>query len=82
MNNPERISSIVLSILGIVIVFDTILAQFFSIGVIQNNLVLSYCIAFVLLSIKYESIVKKKYVVIPMYLMVLQTIYSLILKYT
>ena len=29
----------------------------------------------------YESILKKKYVVIPMYIMILQTIYSLILKY-
>ena len=81
MNNPEKISSIVLCILGVVIVVDTILAQFFSIGEIQDNLVLPYCIAFVLLSIKYESILKKKYVVIPMYIMVLQTIYSLILKY-
>jgi len=82
MNNLEKISSIVLSILGIVIVVDTILVQFFFIGEIQDNLVLSYCIAFILVSLKYESIVKKKYVVIPMYLMILQTIYSLILKFS
>ena len=81
MNKSEQISSIVLSILGIVLVVDAILEQVFNIGIRQNSLVIAYCIAFVLLAIKFQDIIKKKYVMIPMYLMILQTFYSLTLKY-
>ena len=77
----EKISSIILIILGIVIVIDTILEQFFNIGTKQNSLVLGYCIAFVLLSIKFPNILKKKPVIIPMYIMVVQMVYSLIITY-
>jgi len=42
----EKISSIILTILGIVIVIDTFLEQFFNIGTKQNSLVLGYCITF------------------------------------
>jgi len=77
----EKISSIILTILGVIIVIDTILEQFFNIGTKQNSLVLGYCIAFVLLSIKFPNILKKKAVIVPMYIMVAQMVYSLIITY-
>ena len=58
----EKISCLILSILGIVIVIDGILEQFFNIGVKQDSLVIGYCIAFVLISIKFPNILKKKIV--------------------
>ena len=80
MDKIEKIASIVLCVVSIVLIVDGILAQFFNIGVEQKGLTLGYCIAFVLLSVKYKNILKKKYVVIPMYVMVGQMIYSLIVK--
>tara|TARA_B110000263_G_scaffold153735_1_gene133433 strand:- start:13362 stop:13607 length:246 start_codon:yes stop_codon:yes gene_type:complete len=77
----EKFLSLIISILGIIIVIDAILEQFFNIGVKQNSLVIGYCIAFVLLSIKFPNILKKKLVIIPMYIMVLQMLYSLITTY-
>ena len=79
--STEKLSSLILTILGVVLVVDTILEQFFNIGIRQNSLVLGYCIAFILLSIKFPSILKKKYVTIPLYIMVIQTFYSLIVRY-
>ena len=58
----EKISCLILSILGIVIVIDGILEQFFNIGVKQDSLVIGYCIAFVLISIKFPNILKRKFV--------------------
>ena len=77
----EKLSSLILTILGIVVVIDAILEQFFSIGTKQDSLVLGYCICFVLLSIKSPNILKRKYVIIPMYIMIVQMIYSLIITY-
>ena len=77
----KKLSALILSILGIIIVIDAILEQFFDIGVKQDSLVIGYCIAFVLLSIKFPNILKIKPVIIPMYIMVLQTLYSLITTY-
>ena len=77
----EKLSSLILAILGIVVVIDAILEQFFSIRTKQDSLVLGYCIGFVLLSIKSPNILKRKYVIIPMYIMVLQMLYSLITTY-
>ena len=76
----EKIASIILCIISIVLIIDTVLAQFLNRGTYQNNLALVYCIAFILLSIKYKNILSKKYVVIPLYIMIFQTIYSLIIK--
>ena len=81
MKKLEKISSIILSMLGIVLVVDAILEQVFNIGIRQNSLVIAYCILFVILVMKFQDIIKKKYVMIPMYLMILQTFYSLTLKY-
>ena len=81
MDRIEKLSSVVLCILGIVLVVDTILEQFFNIGIRQNSLTIAYCIAFVLLSIKFQNILKRKYVTIPLYIMIVQTIYSLTLTY-
>ena len=81
MDRIEKLASVVLCILGIVIVVDAILEQFFNIGIRQNSLTIAYCIAFVLLSIKFQNILKRKYVTIPLYIMIVQTIYSLTLTY-
>ena len=81
MIKNEKISSIILSVLGFVIVIDTILEQFFNIGTKQNSLVVGYCVAFILLSLKFPNILKNKYVVIPLYIMIIQMIISLTSKY-
>ena len=81
MKKSEKISSIILSMLGIVLVVDAILEQVFNIWIRQNSLVIAYCILFVILVMKFQDIIKKQYMMIPMYLMILQTFYSLTLKY-
>ena len=83
MDNKKigQISSYILCFLGIVIIIDTFLANQFDIGTYQKGLVLAYCIAFVLLSTKFPSISKKKYVIYPLFLMIAQTFYSLVNKY-
>ena len=81
MIKNEKISSIILSVIGFIIVIDTILAQFFNIGTKQNSLVTGYCVAFILLSLKFPNILKNKYVVIPLYIMIIQMIFSLISRY-
>ena len=78
----EDLSSLILSILGIVIVIDAILEQFFNIGIKQNSLVIGYCIAFILLSTKFPNILKRKTVTIPIYIMIIQTLYSIVKTYT
>ena len=80
MDKTEKIVSIVLCILGFFLVVDGILVQFFNIGTEQKTLVIGYCVAFVLCSTKYKNILKKKYVVMPLYVMIGQMIYSLIIK--
>ena len=77
----EKISCLILSILGIVIVVNGILENFFNIEVKQDCLVIGYCIAFVLISIKFPHVLKRKFVIIPMYMMILQTLYSLVITY-
>ena len=79
-NKIEKILSILLCIVGIIIVADTFLARFFNIGIEQKSLRLGYCTAFILLAIKFPPIVKKKYVIIPLYLMIFQMFYSLYLR--
>tara|TARA_B100000929_G_C15307733_1_gene352673 strand:+ start:155 stop:406 length:252 start_codon:yes stop_codon:yes gene_type:complete len=81
MNKVEKISPIIMGILGIVIIVDVFLEQFFGIGTKQNSLTLIYCISFVLLTTQFKSILKNKLIMIPFYIMILQTSYSLITKY-
>ena len=81
MIKNEKISSIILSVIGFIIVIDTILEQCFNIGTKQNTLVVGYCVAFILLSLKFPNILKNKYVVIPLYIMIIQMIISLTSKY-
>jgi len=81
MSKEEKIVSLILSLVGIVLVVDVFLEIFFNIGTKQNYLTVGYCIAFILLSIKSPKIIKKKYVIFPLYLMIFQTIYSLYDKY-
>ena len=77
----EKICSVILSIVGIILVIDTILEQFFNIVTKPQGFIFGYCIAFVLLGIKFPNILKRKYVVYPLYIMVAQAIYSLMNKY-
>ena len=77
MPKEEKIISLILSLVGIVLVVDV----FFNFGTKQNYLTVGYCIAFIFFSIKSPKIIKKKYVIIPLYLMIFQTIYSLYDKY-
>ena len=81
MNKVEKISPIIMGILGIVIIVDVFLEQFFGIGTKQKSLTLIYCISFVLLTTQFKSILKNKLIMIPFYIMILQTSYSLITKY-
>ena len=62
--NTEKTSSLILCLLGVIIIIDSILEQFFNIGTKQNSLVWGYCIAFILLSTKFPNILNKKYVII------------------
>ena len=80
MDKTEKIASIILCIVGVVIVVDGILAQFFNRGVLQYNLVMGYSVGFVLLTTKYKNLLKKQYVVFPLYIMIAQMIYSLFIK--
>jgi len=75
----KNIAAFVLSLIGVIIVIDTALSQFLTIGSEQKILTIMYCIAFIMLSIKFPNILKNKYVTIPIYAMILQTIYSLFL---
>jgi hypothetical protein len=81
MKNNTRLASLVLSFVGIIIVIDTALQQFFNIGTEQKNLTIVYCIVFILLSIMLPKLLNKKYALIPLYIMILQMIYSLFLIY-
>jgi len=81
MNNNTRLASLILSFMGIVIVIDTALQQFFKIGTEQKNLTIVYSIVFILLSIMLPKLLNNKYVIIPLYIMILQMIYSLFLMY-
>ena len=76
-----KIASYTLCILGIVSVLNTFLVQFFNITSYSKELSLGYCIGFIITSAKYPEIIKKKYVVIPLYLMIIQLFYSLITTY-
>ena len=58
MNKVEKISPIIMGILGIVIIVDVFLEQFFGIGTKQNSLTLIYCISLVLLTTQFKSILK------------------------
>jgi len=75
MKKSENLSSTTLSIFRIVLVVDATLEQVFNIGIRQNSLVIAYCILFLILIMKFQDIIKKIYVMIPMYLMILQTFY-------
>ena len=77
----EKLTSLILSILGTVIIVDTFLVQTFNIGTKQESLTIGYCIAFVLFSIKFPKITKKKTVLIPLYILIAQMLYSFIKTY-
>ena len=79
MKNNRDIAAFMLSGVGIIIVINTVLQQFFNIGVAQKVFTILYCVAFILLTIKYKNLLNNKYVIIPLYVMVLQMVYSFFL---
>ena len=84
MNQEDKIikfSSYCLCFVGTVCAVDTFLFQIFNLGSYSRELSLGYCIGFIIASTKYPEIIKKKYVVIPLYLMIVQLFYSLIITY-
>ena len=70
-----------MGIFGIILIVGVFLEQFFNFGTKQNILTLIYCISFVLLSAQFKSMIKNKFVMIPLYIMIIQTGYSLIATY-
>ena len=70
-----------MGIFGIELIVDVFLEQFFNIGTKQNSLTIMYSISFVLLTTQFKSMIKNKFVMIPLYIMIIQTSYSLITTY-
>ena len=81
MKKIEKISPVIMGIVGIVIIVDVFLEQFFNIGTKQNNLTLIYCVSIVLLTTQFKGMIKNKFVMTPFYIMIIQTIYSFITTY-
>ncbi|MAI88441.1 MAG: hypothetical protein CMF98_05190 [Candidatus Marinimicrobia bacterium] len=81
MNKLEKKSSIIMSVFGIGLILNLLLIQFFNIGLKSNIFTLIYCVLFVLMTIQFKSIIRKKYVMIPLFILIIQTSYSLITTY-
>ena len=81
MNKLEKKSSIIMSVFGIGLILNLLLIQFFNIGLKSNIFALIYCVLFVLMTIEFESIIRKKSVMIPLFILIIQTTYSLITTY-
>lgn len=81
MNKVEKISTMILLILGVVLFVDLFLELFFSAGTKQNSLIIGYFISFVLLNNKFKSISKNKFVMIPFYMVVVLHVISFIQKF-
>ena len=81
MKKTEKILPIIMGIVGIVIIVDVFLEQFFNIGTKQNNLTLIYCISIIILTTQFKGMIMNKFVMIPLYIMIIQTIYSLVITY-
>lgn len=81
MNKLEKKSSIIMSVFGIGLILNLLLIQFFNIGLKSNIFALIYCVLFVLMTIQFKSIIRKKYVMIPLFILIIQTSYSLITTY-
>ena len=77
----EKISIIILTIVGIVVSVDIFLEIFFSIGVKQNILAIGYFCSFLLLSEHFKNINKNKFVMIPFYMAVVLQLMLFILKF-
>ena len=80
IKNSEKICSYSLIIISLFLIIDTFLANQFQIGNQDRNLRLAYCIGFVLSSTKFPNIIKNKFVVYPLYIIIGQMVYSLIIS--
>ena len=81
MKEAEKISNIILAILGVVLSVDLFLVLFFNIGTEQGILTIGYFISFILLSKKFKSIKENKFVTIPFFILVVLEIISFVLKF-
>ena len=81
MNKLEKKSSIIMSVFGIGLILNLLLIQFFNIGLKSNIFALIYCVLFVLMTIQFKSIIRKKSVIIPLLILIIQPSYSLITTY-
>ena len=81
MKKTEKILPIIMGIIGIVIIVDVFLEQIFNIGTKQNNLTLIYCISIIILTTQFKGMIINKFVMIPLYIMIIQTIYYLVITY-
>ena len=72
MNNVEKISTVLLLVLGFVLlVFSFLELFFYSFAINQNNLIsMGYFVLFLLLSSKYKNIFKNKFLMITFYMVV------------
>ena len=80
IKNSEKICSYSLIITSLFLIIDTFLANQFQIGNEDADFRLAYCIGFVLSSSKFPNIMKNKFVVYPLYIMIGQMVYSLIIN--
>ena len=81
MNRLEKLSAIIMGLFGVGLVLNVFIKEFFDFGAQKNTLSLIYCALIVSLAIKFKTIVKNKFVMIPLYIMIIQTSYSLITNY-
>ena len=80
IKNTEKICTYSLIIVSLFLIIDTVLVAQLKIGNEESNLRLGYCIAFVFSSIKFPNIMKNKFVVFPLYILIGQMAYSLIIS--
>ena len=81
MDNGEKISTVILVILGVVLLVFSFLELFSSVETNQNNLIsIGYFGSFLLLSSQFKGIFKNKFVIIPFYLVLVLRLILFILK--
>ena len=67
-----------LSLVSILLIIDTALYQFLNLGPYLSDIIIYYCAVFLYFGIKFkQKFFRRKLIMIPFYIMVLQTILSL-----
>ena len=81
LNQLQNILFKIMSFFGMGLILNSLLIQFFNIGLKSNIFALIYCVLFVLITIQFKSIIRKKSIMIPLFILIIQTSYSLITTY-